>query len=253
MFAELIISVVIAAFLLEFFDASIGMGYGEITALLLLLGFAPLEAIPAVLITGAVLNLVAAGLHHEFKNVNFSIKSKDFKISLVLTIFGGIGIVIGILLAIKLPEIFLKIYIGVLVMVIGIIILLRDHKKLKFSWKKIIALGSVAAFNKGMTGGGYGPVLTGGQIISGVEGKKAVSITTLTEALICIIGFIVYVLIGNSHTLNWSLIISLLIGGLLATPLATYAVKKIPTKKLVFVVGIISIILGIAVLIELFL
>ncbi len=40
MFPELLLSVIIVAFVLEFFDASLGMGYGTtLTPLLLLLGF----------------------------------------------------------------------------------------------------------------------------------------------------------------------------------------------------------------------
>jgi len=252
MFPELIITVIIAAFILEFLDASIGMGYGEIAALLLLLGFAPLEVVPAVILTSAVMSLIAGFLHHDFQNVNFNLKGKDLKISLILTIFGTIGIIIGVLLATELPEKILKTYIGLLVIVIGIIILLKYRKKLHFSWKKIVGLGVIASFNKGMTGGGYGPVLAGGQIVAGVDSKKAVGITAMTEGLICVIGFIAYIFIGGTEHLNWNLIISLLIGGIASTPLAVYAIKKIKPGKLKFVVGVVSIVLGLAVLVQLF-
>jgi uncharacterized protein len=263
MFPELIISVIIAAFVLEFLDASIGMGYGEITALLLLMGFMPLEIIPAVLLTSAVMSLIAGYLHHDFDNVDFSFKKKnkngfktkisnDLKISLVLTLFGIVGVIIGALLAVRLPELILRIYIGTLVSVIGVMILLKYKKCFSFSWKKIIGLGSFAAFNKGMTGGGYGPVLAGGQIVSGVDSKKAVAITALTEGLVCVVGFGAYIMIGYfggmGVNLNWPLIISLLIGGVASTPLAVLAVKRLPAKVLRNVVGVVGIILGLLIL-----
>ena len=139
MFPELIIPVVIAAFILEFFDASAGMGYGEITALLLLLGFAPLQSVFAVILSSAVLGLVASFFHQNFKNIDFGFEKKEFKITLVLTAFGVLGILIGALIALNLPEFFLKAYIGLLVIIIGLTILIKRHKKHPFSWKRIIS------------------------------------------------------------------------------------------------------------------
>lgn len=40
--------------------------------------------------------------------------------------------------------------------------------------------------------GGYGVVVTGGQILSGVNGNNAVGITSLAEELTCIVGVIVF-------------------------------------------------------------
>jgi len=31
-----------------------------------------------------------------------------------------------------------------------------------FSWKRLIAIGLISSFNKGISGGGYGPLVTGG-------------------------------------------------------------------------------------------
>ena len=71
MILQLFIIVAIIALILEFFDASAGMGYGTLTPILLLMGFPVLEVISAVLLTSAVLSLFAGLLHHSFKNVNF--------------------------------------------------------------------------------------------------------------------------------------------------------------------------------------
>ena len=53
----------------------------------------------------------------------------------------------------------------------GIVILICINKQFQFSWRKISFLGVVASFNKGMSGGGYGPVVTGDQILSGIKEK----------------------------------------------------------------------------------
>lgn len=132
----------------------------------------------------------------------------------------------------------------------GIVILLTLNKEYKFSWKKIIGLGSIASFNKGMSGGGYGPVVTGGQILSGVNGNTAVGITSLAEGLTCIVGVVVFVV--SPETVNWGLAPSLVIGALLSVPFSTIIVKKLPTKTLKIVIGALTLILGLITLIKVF-
>jgi uncharacterized membrane protein YfcA len=254
MFPEILISIIIISFILEFFDASLGMGYGTtLTPLLFLLGFAPLEVIPAVLFTNAILGVIAAFFHHRFKNVNFHFKSKDTKVTLVLIGLGTIGILIAILLAVRLPEDILRAYLGLVVLIIGVVVLAKHKKKHPFSWKKLIGLSSLAAFNKGMTGGGYGSVIVGGQILSGVDGKNAIGIASLAEGIICIFGVLAYVFIGKGTHLNWTLITPILIGGAISIPIAAYVVNRFHPRRLNFIIGIFNIILGTAILAQLLL
>ena len=178
MLPEIIFLIVFLAFVFEFFDASLGLGFGTtITAILVLIGYSPLEVIPSVLFANAVMGIIAGFIHHRFENVNFHWSSRDLKVAVVLTIFGIIGMLVAVLIALELPETFLRVYIGLLVLAIGIYILAHHKKEHSFHWKKISLLGLVAAFNKGMTGGGYGSILVGGQILSGINSKSAVGIT----------------------------------------------------------------------------
>lgn len=246
---ELLLAVLVMAFVLEFFDASLGMGYGTtIAPLLLLMDFAPLEVIPAVLLTNAIIGPVAGFFHHRFENVDLRPGSKDFRTAAILTLFGMLGILIAAAVALRLPAIVLKAYIGLLVLLIGFFVLLRHKKTRVFSWKKIIGFSSIAAFNKGMTGGGYGSVIVGGQILSGIEGKKAVGVTLLAEGLISIVGVLALFLMNTAVVLSWQLVVSLLIGGLASVPLAAYVVRKFHPKKLDLAIGAFSIVLGLAVL-----
>ncbi len=249
MTVSLIIVVILAAFVLEFFDASAGMGYGSLTPLLLLLGFPPLEVISAVILTSAVLSLLAGYLHHDFNNIDFLVK-KNTRILSALITFGILAIIIGAAVAINIPKDILKAYIGLLIIFIGISIVMR-HKKRLFSWKRLITFGFLASFNKGVSGGGFGPVLAGGQIASGVNSRHAVSITALTEGAVSSVGFLAYLIINGSHHMNWTLILYLLIGGAASTPLAVYFVKRFHPKKLKYLVGTLSIVLGALVLAQL--
>jgi len=45
----------------------------------------------------------------------------------------------------------------------GTIRLLRT--RFNFSWKKIFGIEILSAFNKGISGGGFGPVVTSGQLM----------------------------------------------------------------------------------------
>ncbi|SRR6056297_1357655 len=248
---ELIITAFIAAFILQFLDASAGMGYGTLSAILILFNFPPLEAISAVICTGAVLSLLAGFLHHGFKNIDLADK-KNKKILLVLIGFGIFAITVGVFTAMNIPAFYLKLYIGILVSAIGIFILIKKSKKRTFSWKRLLFFGSLASFNKGLSGEGYGPVLAGGQILSGVDPKKAVGITALSEGIVSLVGFSFFILINGMASVNWILIVCLLAGGLISTPLAVYFVKSTKTEKLKYLIGLISLASGLLIIIRMF-
>lgn len=242
---------IILAFFCELLDSTLGMGYGTtLTPVLILFGFTPLAIIPCVLLSELITGITAGLAHHKAGNVNFNRGSIHLKIAIVLATCSIIGATIAVFVAINMPTLWLKTYIGLIVLGMGIIILLTINKKYKFSWKKIIGLGSIAAFNKGMSGGGYGPVVTGGQILSGIKGNNAIGITSLAEGLTCIVGVVVFV--ASPEIINWSLAPSLIIGALLSVPFSTSIVKKLPTRTLKIAIGTLTLILGLVTLIKIF-
>jgi uncharacterized membrane protein YfcA len=105
-------------------------------------------------------------------------------------------------------------------------------------------LGLVASFNKGISGGGYGPVVTGGQILSGVEGKSAVGITSLAEGLTCLVGIITYLLVSK-NPIDWRLAPLIIAGAVFSVPLCAKSVKKISSRDLKLAIAVLTIILGV--------
>jgi len=240
---ELIIPLVPLAFICELVDSSLGMGYGTtLTPLLLALGYEPLDIVPAVLISESITGVMAGFLHHEFGNVDFRPGSQDFKVASVLTVLSMFGVLAAVTIAINMPSWVMKTYIGVLVLVMGLVILKNRKRELPFSWRRIGGLGFLAAFNKGISGGGYGPVVTGGQVLSGVRGRNAVGIASLAEGFTCIVGIGIYLL--GKTPLSWPLISSLTLGAVFSVPLSAYIVSRIPTGRLTFIIGGISTALG---------
>lgn len=261
------IIVVILAFFAEFIDSTLGMGYGTtLTPVLMLFGFEPLQIVPTVLLSELITGLLAGFTHHAVGNVNFRPRTMNIfrifnglrkygvkeswkigiplplKVALVLALCSIVGTVTAVLIAISIPKFYLSLYIGLLVLVIGVVILATMHKRYGFSWKKITMLGTIAAFNKGMSGGGYGPVVTGGQLLSGVDGKNAIGITSLAEGLTCVVGVAVFLITGGAA--DWVLAPYLIIGAVLSVPASALCVKKMNTSKLTLLIGIATVALG---------
>ena len=241
---DLFLIVIVVAFVLAFMDNTMGMGYGTLlTAILISLGFEPLQAVPAILFSGTINGLFTSSAHHLAGNIDFDWRdTPNLKIAFFLAGLSIIGVLLSIFLALSLPQRTVKVYIGIVVVSMGLLTVFRHRIQTKFSWKKLSMVGLVAAFNKTMTGGGYGPLATAGQIISGVNPKESVAITALSESITSVLAIIAYILSGI--TLNYQLLVLLTTGALLSIPLAVYFVKNIGVKDHSRAIGIIAIVLG---------
>jgi uncharacterized membrane protein YfcA len=256
------IAVAVIAFLCGYLDASLGMGYGTtLTPILLIIGFAPLAVVPVVLLGQIVGGAGAGYFHHRLGNIaldfnhggkllkakerwlGFLLWSLDAKVVLLLAICGIIGAVIGVVLAVNIPEIALRLSIGAIILGTGITFLVRRNHNSPFSWRRLIGVGLLSALNKGISGGGYGPLVTGGQILSGREVKSSIGSTTVAEVLVCIVGFLAYVFLLKGD-ISWSFAASTAIGSVIAGPLAAFTVKRLETRKLKLAVGLLITILG---------
>lgn len=264
--AETAILVLVGGFLCEFIDASMGMMYGTILSpVLVIAGFEPVLVVPSILLSQALGGFTASTFHHRLKNVNLAPKTinpkviaeklselgcfesfkrgatKDFKVSFCVSSLGIVATIIAALIAISIPRALLKAYIGILVLVMGIILL--SGFEFEFSWKKMVAVGVLSAFNKGISGGGFGPVVTSGQIIAGREGKSAIGATTLAEAPICIAGFLTFLITKGIS--NWNLAVFLSVGALLGAPLGALLTSKLKSeKRLRLILAIMTLVLG---------
>ncbi len=152
------------------------------------------------------------------------------KVALLLALCSIVGTIFAVVTAVSISKFWLTLYIGCLVLAMGLIILICRNKTYKFSWKKIITLGLIASFNKGMSGGGYGPLVTGGQILAGLEGKNAVGITSLAEGITCLVGVVVYFFV-SSKPIDWRLASLIIIGAVCSVPFTAKTVKKINTRS----------------------
>ncbi len=239
----------IVAFISEYLDSGLGMGYGTALApILIIMGYPPLSVIPAVLISQLVTDIVACISHHNLANVDLKFNSADFKVASLLGLVSSAGVIISVNIAVRIPKWLLTLYIGLLVLAMGVLILVTIKKSLRFSWRKITGISFLAAFNKGISGGGYGPLVMGGQMLSGVCAKNAVGITAFAEAVTCMVGIITYLILGRA--IDWKLTLLLLVFAVPAVPLAAFTVRSINVDKLKKYVGVMITLLGLFTLLK---
>ncbi len=233
----------VIAFISEYLDSGLGMGYGTALApILIIMGYEPLRVVPAILISQLFTDIAACISHHILRNVDLKIHSTDFRVASLLGLVSAVGVTISVVVAIKIPKWLLTLYIGILVLAMGIIILVTIKRPMRFSWRKIAGISLLASFNKGISGGGYGPLVMGGQLISGINAKNAIGITAFAEALTCLIGFIAYLISGKA--IDWKLTGTLVLFAIGAVPFAALTVKNVYSDRLKRYVGILIIILG---------
>ena len=185
--------IVVVAFIAKVIHATIGMGFGiMMTFIFLFLGYDPTEVVTSILVAQTTGQILAAFFHQRFKNVNFSKGSRELKITLVIIVLSLIGAVIGPLIQVNVPKFYMRLFTSSVIVALGVFMLIKLKSSSSFSWSKLGVMGFSAGFLKGLTGCGYGPVLTAGQIIIGIEGKSAIGITMLSGPLMFLTSIITY-------------------------------------------------------------
>jgi uncharacterized protein len=260
--------ILVIAFCAELVDSSLGMGYGTaLTPILLLMGYPVEHVVPAVLMSELVTGILAGFTHHRLGNADLAPKTlsirkivrsirergvaesvrlglpQALRVALVLGACSIVGSALAAVMATVLPKTVVKLYIAILIVAMGLLVLLSRRREKAFSWRRIIGLGALASFNKGVSGGGYGPIVTAGQLTSGVDSKSAVAVTSVSEALSCLAGVVVYAAAGQFGALP--LAAYMVVGGVLSVPLAARAVRAFKSRNFATVIGVATLGLGV--------
>lgn len=238
-----VLAIFLAALGCEYMDSSMGMGYGTtLTPLLMLSGFEPLQIVPAVLFSELITGISAGLLHQRDGNVDFLHDAQARNTALLLGSLSGVGALSAVWLAVTVSRFWLGLGITVIILSMGVVILATRKRQITYRASRIAAIGAIAAFNKGLSGGGYGPLVTAGQIVSGLPAKHAVAVTSVAESLTCLIGILGYLALGKH--IAWELAIPLTFGALLSVPMATLTVRRTSEATLRGLVGVATLILG---------
>lgn len=229
---------ILAGFTAQMIDGALGMAYGVTATTFLLSAGVPPAASSASVHASEVFTSGVSGLMHlKFGNVN----SKLFR---NLLIPGVLGAIIGayVLSSFEDYNYIIKPIVSVYTIVLGIIIIFKALKKDKVreKIKKIFPLATIGGFLDSIGGGGWGPIVSSTLIAGGRNPKYAIGSVNLAEFFVSLASSITFfTLIGLTH---WTIIAGLIIGGIIAAPIAAYLANRIPTKVIMILVGVVVII-----------
>ncbi|WP_409274531.1 sulfite exporter TauE/SafE family protein [Neobacillus sp. SCS-31] len=222
-------------------DGSLGMAYGVTsTSLLLMFGIAPAVASASVHMAEVVTTAASGVSHIRFGNV-------DKQVVYRLIIPGSIGAFIGACFLGSIPGHLIKPYISVFLLMLGVFVLYRflfkfnpskKPAKGKFGKKFFIPLGFIAGFFDATGGGGWGPIATPVLLTSNrMEPRKVIGSVDTSEFAIAVSSTLGFLLTLGWSTINVQWVLALMIGGIIAAPIAAWLVKIIPTNLLGTLVG----------------
>jgi uncharacterized membrane protein YfcA len=237
------VALIVLCAVCEMVDSSLGMGYGTtLTPLLILAGIDPHLLVPTILVSELLSGFSAGFFHAEAGNISLKRGSVHLRATVILSACSLLGVYAGVELALTVSKRMLVGIISVIILAAGIYILLRSVKEPVYRTWKIVVLGIVASFNKALSGGGYGPLMTSGQILSGVSGRSAVGITSVAEGFTCLAAASLFLLKGR--VLEPWLLIPVLTGALLSVPVSAQLVRRISERKMKRIIAVVTIALG---------
>ncbi|HUC80125.1 MAG TPA: TSUP family transporter [Flavisolibacter sp.] len=239
---------ILAGFLAQLVDGATSMGYGVTSAIVLMSANVSPAAISGSIHTAEMFASGASGYsHYKFGNVN----KKMFK---ALLIPGVIGSILGAVLLVKFGEThigYIRPIMACYTLFLGVKIFFNAFNKNteRKKFKRYGLLAGAGGFFDSFGGGGWGPIVTATLITKGRTPRFVVGSVSLTEFFVTLASaFTFFTLIGVQH---WQVILALIIGGLIAAPIAAKLQGKLPRKASFILLGTIVVIWSIRILIKL--
>lgn len=231
-------------FLAQLIDGSLGMAYGVTSSsLLLAFGIAPAVASASVHLSEVVTTAASGISHIRFGNV-------DRKMVFRLIVPGSVGAFIGACFLSNLPGNLVKPYVSTFLLILGVYIIIRflflfkpteDREAPPLPYKQSIPLGLIAGFADATGGGGWGPIATPILLSKkGMTARKVIGTVDTTEFAVALSATLGFVISLGWDVVNWLWVAALMIGGVIAAPIAAWLVRIIPAQLMgVFVGGFI--------------
>ena len=221
--------------LAQLIDGSLGMAYGVTSSTLLLAaGIAPAAASAAVHFSEIGTTLVSGISHHRLGNV-------DWRTVSIIAVPGGVGAFAGATFLSSIDGDTAKPWVAALLLGLGVYVIWRflvlggrrPQFKGKLSAFFLAPLGVVAGLMDAIGGGGWGPVGTTSLLSSGrLEPRKVVGSIDTSEFVVAIGGSLGFLFALGTQGINFGYAAALLVGGVIAAPVAAWLVKHMPARVL---------------------
>jgi uncharacterized membrane protein YfcA len=211
---------VFVGFVAQFVDGALGMAYGLVsTSFLLAFGMPPAAASAAVH-TAELFTSGASGAAHVWR------RNVDWRLIWRLAPAGIVGGVTGAAVVSYLPVPVIKPIVSAYLLIMGAVVVflaVRGRAAAPEAPKGVRSVGLVGGFLDAAGGGGWGPIVATTLLGRGHAPRQAVGSVNTSEFLVtAAVSATFFFTLGAIH---WENILGLLIGGLIAAPVAAFAVS----------------------------
>lgn len=237
-------------FLAQLVDGALGMAYGVVSTTMLLLFGVPPAVASASVHAAEVFTTGASGLSHiAHRNV-------DWRAWILLAPAGMIGGALGAFVLTGLDGDVLRPFIIAYLGLLGLFICVRAYR----AWpEKPIPrlltppLGLIGGFLDAIGGGGWGPTVTSSLVGAGSTPRYVIGTVNAAEFLVSLTisaAFVTALATGHWRppadllALSIAAIVGLVVGGVIAAPIAGLVVRTAPTRLLTIAVGVLIIALS---------
>ena len=229
--------------LAQLVDGTLGMAYGvTATTALLITGISPAVASASVHLAEVGTTLASGLSHWRFGNV-------DWRVVALIGIPGGVGAFAGATFLSNLSTESASLWVAALLLLLGVYILARFATgkvraviEGKVGGRFLGPLGLVAGFIDATGGGGWGPVATSTLLSSGkLAPRRTVGSVSAAEFIVSVAASIGFLYGLGSSNIPLGIVAALLIGGVVAAPLAAWLVSRLATRWLGVGVGLVLI------------
>jgi siroheme synthase-like protein len=224
----------LTGFMAQMVDGSLGMGYGTISTTFLLANGVNPAIVSSRVHTARVFSSGVSGFtHHRFGNIN----KKLFK---AIVIPGIVGAIIGASLAffgqkyaswVRIPLSLYTFYLGYYIMRKAF----AKKSEYKDKVKRAGWLASAGGFMDAFAGGGWGTLVTSTLLSKRRSPRYVIGSVCLAEFFVVLVSSITFFILLKSVPLID--VAGLIVGGLIAAPIAARLVGKLPLKAMFIIVG----------------
>ena len=230
-------------FFAQIVDGALGMAYGVVSSTMLLaFGVPPAAASASVHAAEMFTTAASATSHVSHRNVNWRLFWR-------LAPAGILGGVLGAYVLTAIDGAVLRPFVTIYLGLLGIYILYRAFR-IRAAYQQprtgiVLPLGVAGGFVDAAGGGGWGPIVTSTLIGSGGAPRYVVGTVNTVEFFVTTaisVAFLTALLTGHWEEAAgidrhiWS-VAGLVVGGILAAPLAGFVVRIIPAQRLMLLVG----------------
>jgi hypothetical protein len=215
-------------------DGALGLAFGVISSTLLgsFLGVPPAQ-VSASVHFAEVFTTGASGLSHVwFRNI-------DWRLFARLAIPGVIGGVTGVYVITSLDGEIVRPFVMAYLAIIGVSLLYRAWRfpAPQISDPEFVTpLGLVGGFLDAAGGGGWGPVVTSNLLIQGGDPRRVIGTVSASEFFLTVSVSLAFIATMGFSAFTTATL-GLLIGGVLAAPLAAWVASHVKPRALLFLVG----------------